>query len=42
VSAATPAEPRLSVVIPMYNEAARMRNSLPTLLAYLAAQPYTY
>ena len=42
MSAATLAEPRLSVVIPMYNEAARMRNSLPPLLAYLAAQPYTY
>ena len=35
-------EPRLSVVIPMYNEATRMRKSLPILLDYLAAQPYSY
>ncbi len=35
-------EPRLSVVVPMYNEAARMRGSLPRLLAYFAAQPYSY
>ena len=35
-------EPRLSVVIPMYNEAARMRQSLPRLLSYLAAQPYSF
>src|SRR6476469_4206550 len=26
----------------MYNEAARMRKSLPILLEYLAAQPYSY
>ncbi len=39
---ASPAEFRLSVVIPMYNEAARMRDSLPRLLAYLAAQSYSY
>lgn len=37
-----PATPRLSVVVPMYNEASRMRKSLPKLLAYLAAQPYSY
>src|SRR3954453_5125727 len=36
------AEPRLSVVIPMFNETARMRKSLPQLLDYLAAQPYPY
>lgn len=38
----SPAEPRLSVVIPMYNEAARMRHGLPRLLAFLATQPYPY
>ncbi|HUS15356.1 MAG TPA: dolichyl-phosphate beta-glucosyltransferase [Chloroflexia bacterium] len=42
VPASSAPEPRLSVVIPMYNEAARMRNSLPSLLSYLAAQPYSY
>ena len=36
------AEPRLSVVVPMYNETTRMRKSLPQLLDYLAAQPYSY
>src|SRR5262249_8090961 len=35
-------EPRLSVVIPMFNETTRMRKSLPQLLDYLAAQPYAY
>ncbi|HMA34136.1 MAG TPA: dolichyl-phosphate beta-glucosyltransferase [Chloroflexia bacterium] len=40
--ASPPAEPRLSIVIPMYNEAARMRKSLPILLDYLAHQPYPY
>ena len=39
---ASPATIRLSVVIPMYNEATRMRQSLPRLLAYLAAQTYSY
>ena len=33
---------RLSVVIPMYNEAARFPKAAPVLLRYLQAQPYTY
>lgn len=35
------AAPRLSVVIPMYNEAHRIRNSLPRLRDYFRAQPYS-
>jgi dolichyl-phosphate beta-glucosyltransferase len=33
--------PRLSVVIPMYNEAHRLRHSLPRLEAYFRQRPYT-
>ena len=33
---------RLSVVIPMYNEAARFPRAAPVLLRYLMAQPYPY
>jgi dolichyl-phosphate beta-glucosyltransferase len=33
--------PRLSVVIPMYNEAHRLRRSLPRLAGYFREQPYT-
>jgi dolichyl-phosphate beta-glucosyltransferase len=33
--------PRLSVVIPMYNEAHRLRRSLPRLAGYFRGQPYT-
>jgi dolichyl-phosphate beta-glucosyltransferase len=33
---------RLSVVIPMYNEAVRFPKAAPRLLAYLQAQPYSY
>jgi len=33
---------RLSIVIPMYNETARMRASLPQLTAYFAGQQYGY
>ncbi|MBF6612461.1 MAG: glycosyltransferase, partial [Chloroflexi bacterium] len=36
------AGPRLSVVIPMFNEAERMRKSLPELLAYFEKQPYPW
>jgi len=38
----TAAKYRLSVVIPMYNEAARFPQAAPRLLAYLQAQPYAY
>jgi dolichyl-phosphate beta-glucosyltransferase len=33
---------RLSVVIPMYNEATRFPKAAPRLLQYLQAQPYSY
>jgi dolichyl-phosphate beta-glucosyltransferase len=33
--------PRLSVVVPMYNEANRLRKSLPGLVSYFNGQPYT-
>ncbi|HET9494057.1 MAG TPA: dolichyl-phosphate beta-glucosyltransferase [Chloroflexia bacterium] len=33
--------PRLSVVIPMYNEAHRLRRSLPKLEGYFRSRPYT-
>lgn len=33
--------PRLSVVIPMYNEAHRLRRSLPQLAGYFREQPYS-
>ena len=36
------ARPRLSVVVPMYNETHRMGDSLPKLLDYLSRQSYTY
>ena len=35
-------ELRLSVVIPMYNETARIRDTVPTLLAYFATQTYPH
>src|SRR5919198_3679614 len=36
------AQPYLSIVIPMYNEAKRLSDSLPRLTAYFERQPYTY
>jgi dolichyl-phosphate beta-glucosyltransferase len=36
------AEPYLSIVIPMYNEANRLSDSLPRLIEYFERQPYTY
>jgi dolichyl-phosphate beta-glucosyltransferase len=35
-------ELRLSVVIPMYNETARIGDTVPRLLAYFATQPYKH
>lgn len=35
-------ELRLSVVIPMYNETARISDTVPRLLAYFATQPYRH
>jgi len=35
-------ELRLSVVIPMYNETGRIRDTIPTLLTYFADQPYRH
>ncbi|HUP27456.1 MAG TPA: dolichyl-phosphate beta-glucosyltransferase [Chloroflexia bacterium] len=40
VNAAEGGKLRLSVVIPMYNETHRMRESIPDLLAYFARQEY--
>ena len=37
----TGARPRLSVVIPMYNESHRMKGSLPRLRDYFRGQPYS-
>lgn len=36
------AEPSLSLVIPAYNEAARLRQTLETAVAFLARQPYRH
>ena len=36
------AEPYLSIVIPMYNEASRLSDSLPRLIEYFERQPYTH
>jgi dolichyl-phosphate beta-glucosyltransferase len=36
------AEPYLSIVIPMYNEANRLSDSLPKLIGYFERQPYTH
>lgn len=35
-------ELRLSVVIPMYNETGRIRETVPSLLSYFATQPYKH
>ncbi len=35
-------EPMLSIVVPAYNEEARIGNSLKRMLAYFDAQPYSY
>ena len=37
-----PTEPLLSIVVPAYNEEARIGNSLKRMLAYFDAQPYPY
>jgi glycosyltransferase involved in cell wall biosynthesis len=42
LTVADAARPLLSVVIPAYNEAARLPVTLPSLLAYLAVQSYTW
>lgn len=34
--------PRLSLVVPAYNEEVRLRGSLPAVLEYLGRQPYTW
>ena len=39
---ATEVKPRLSVVIPMYNEARRLASSIPKLTDYFQGQGYTY
>ena len=38
----TGGQPRLSVVIPVYNETRRLATSVPTILSYFEAQPYSY
>lgn len=35
-------QPRLSIVIPLYNETKRLPKSAPTLIQFFAGQPYTY
>lgn len=35
-------EPRLSIVVPVYNETKRLGNSVPRLLEYFAGQSYSY
>lgn len=37
-----PPTPHLSVIIPAYNEEARLPATLPVIFGYLAAQPYTW
>lgn len=39
-NATSPPRPRLSIVIPAYNEAARLPNTLAEIAAFLAAKPY--
>jgi dolichyl-phosphate beta-glucosyltransferase len=42
LSAEVPEAPLLSIVIPAYNEAARLPHTLPQVLDYLAAAPFTW